>query len=82
MVEARAQLGANGRLVIPANIRHALGLKRGDEVLLLWDGQELRIVTPAQAVSRAQALIEKHLRKSGSLIDELIAERRLEAGDE
>lgn len=69
-----------GKLVIPAAMRRAMGVERGDTVVveLLPDG-ELRVRSLAAAVKRAQTLVRGFVRGEGSLVDELIAERRAEA---
>jgi AbrB family looped-hinge helix DNA binding protein len=68
-----------GRLVIPAAFRKALGLKTGDEVLLVLEDGELRVVSPRQAVARAQNLVRRYVSRERSLSEELIQERREEA---
>lgn len=68
-----------GRLVIPARHRKALGLKTGDEVLLRLVDGELRILSQAEAVKRAQAMVKRHVKRGRSLVDELLTERRVEA---
>ncbi|MDQ3667011.1 MAG: AbrB/MazE/SpoVT family DNA-binding domain-containing protein [Acidobacteriota bacterium] len=68
-----------GRLVIPARHRRALGLKTGDEVLLRVVDGELRILSQAEAVKRAQAMVKGHVKRGRSLVDELLKERRAEA---
>ena len=68
-----------GRLVIPARHRRALGLKTGDEVLLRVVDGELRILSQAEAVKRAQAMVKLHVKRGRSLVDELLKERRAEA---
>ncbi len=68
-----------GRLVIPARHRRALGLKTGDEVLLRVVDGELRILSQAEAVKRAQAMVKRHVKRGRSLVDELLKERRAEA---
>ncbi len=82
MIEVKARLGEAGRLVIPAEFRRALGLEAGDEVLVVLDGDELRVLTARQAVRRAQALVGRYVDPATSLADELIAERRTAAYDE
>jgi AbrB family looped-hinge helix DNA binding protein len=66
-------------LVIPAAFRKALGLKTGDEVLLVLEDGELRVVSPRQAVARAQNLVRRYVSRERSLSEELIQERREEA---
>ncbi len=82
VIEAKAKLGEAGRLVIPAEFRRALGLEAGDEVLVVLDGDELRILTAREAVRRAQALVGRYVAATTSLAEELIAERRASAYDE
>lgn len=75
-VETRTRLNENGRLVIPASYRKALGIKAGDEVILRLEDDELRITTMKHKIERAQRLVRKYVKPGISLVDELIAERR------
>ena len=73
------KMSEGGRVVIPAEIRQALGLKEGDTVLWeLKDGEAL-LTTKIARIRRAQALVRKYIPEGVSLVDELIAERREEA---
>jgi len=74
--ETRMRLNENGRLVIPASYRKALGIKAGDEVILRMEDDELRITTMKRRIERAQRLVRKYIKPGISLVDELIAERR------
>jgi AbrB family looped-hinge helix DNA binding protein len=74
--EARTRVNQNGRVVIPASFRKALGINIGDEVVVRIEDDELRISTLKQRVERAQRLVRKHVKPGTSLADELIAERR------
>jgi AbrB family looped-hinge helix DNA binding protein len=78
----RLRLNENGRIVIPASIREAVGLKRGQEVILWAEKGEVRISTAAKRIQRAQELVRKYVPEGVSLSDELIAERRREAAGE
>jgi len=80
--EARLRVNENGRVVIPASFRKALGINAGDEVLLRIEDDELRITTLKRRLERAQRLVRKHVRPGTSLVDELIAERREAAKNE
>jgi AbrB family looped-hinge helix DNA binding protein len=80
--EARARVNENGRVVIPASFRKALGISAGDEVVLRIEDDELRIITLRRRLERAQRLVQKHVRPGTSLVDELIAERREMARNE
>jgi AbrB family looped-hinge helix DNA binding protein len=74
--ETRTRINANGRVVIPASYREALGIKAGDEVILRMEDGELRITTMKRRIERAQRLVRKYVKPGVSLVDELIAERR------
>ena len=80
--QAWTQIGEGGRVVIPAVMRAALGVGVGDTVLLRFDRGELRVLTPRQAIRRAQELVRQYVPAGRSLADELIAERRAEAARE
>jgi len=74
--EARLKVNENGRVVIPAAFRKALGIRPGDEVILRVEDNELRITTMKRRIERAQQRARKYLKPGISLVDELIAERR------
>ena len=75
-VETRMRINENGRVVIPASYRKALGIKAGDEVILRMEDDELRITTMNRRLERARRRIRKDVKPGVSLADELIAERR------
>ncbi len=79
MTEIRTKLAEGGRIVIPAEYRKALGLHVGDEVILRLEEGEVRLLTPRQAIRRAQAVVRRYVGERRSLVEELIAERRAEA---
>jgi AbrB family looped-hinge helix DNA binding protein len=81
-LQTRLRINENGRVVIPAPFRKALGVKPGDEVILRWEDDELRITTIRKRLERAQRLVRKYIKPGTSLVDELIADRRREAQDE
>lgn len=75
----QAKMSEGGRVVVPLEIRKALGLQEGDTVLWeLVDG-EARLTTRRERLRRAQALVRQYVPEGVSLADELIAERRAEA---
>ena len=69
-----------GKLVIPASMRRAMGIARGDTVVveLLSDG-ELRVRPLASAIREAQQIVRKSVRRDRSLADELMRERKQDA---
>jgi AbrB family looped-hinge helix DNA binding protein len=74
--EARLRINENGRIVIPAPFRKALGINPGDEVILRLEDDELRITTMKRRIERAQRHARQYVKSGVSLVDELIAERR------
>ena len=80
--ETRLRVNENGRVVIPASFRKALGINIGDEVVLRIEDNELRITTLKRRIERAQRLVHRHVKPGTSLVDELIAERREAARNE
>ena len=73
--ETRMRVNENGRVVIPASYRKALGIKAGDEIFLRLEADELRITTMKRRLERAQRRIRRYVKPGVSLADELIAER-------
>ena len=80
-MDATLVLGQQGRLVIPVEIRVALGLDAGDRLHLHVTGQRRPADVRAQAVAELRGLAAS-VPKSRSLVDELLAERRLAAAAE
>jgi AbrB family looped-hinge helix DNA binding protein len=74
--ETFARVNENGRVVIPASYRKALGIKAGDEVILRMEDDELRITTMRRRIERAQRLVRKYVKRDTSLVDDLLADRR------
>ena len=79
MSETRVRVGSAGRFVIPSEYRQALGIRTGDEVIVVLEPGEIRITTVREAIKRAQQMVRKHLRRGDNLVDELLEERRKEA---
>ena len=74
--EARIKVNENGRVVIPAAFRKALGIAAGGEVILSIDDDGLRITTRKRLLEQAQRRVRKYIEPGVSLVDELIADRR------
>ncbi|MFY9825789.1 MAG: AbrB/MazE/SpoVT family DNA-binding domain-containing protein [Thermoanaerobaculia bacterium] len=80
MGRVMAKLGEGGRLVIPVEYRKELGVETGDELVLLLEDKSIRVLTPREAIRRAQAIIRSYIPEGGPrLSDELIEDRRREA---
>jgi len=70
------RLDRQGRLIVPASLRHALGIGPGDRLVLWREGDRLvieRFEAVEEAIWREMAEVE------GDLATELIADRRREA---
>lgn len=68
-----------GRLVLPAAVRKALGLKPGSRLMLSVRGQVVKLTPMREAIRRAQAILAPYQPKDGRLVsDELVADRREE----
>jgi AbrB family looped-hinge helix DNA binding protein len=80
--EGRARINENGRVVVPAGVRQALGISPGDELLFQVKDEEMVVTTVKQRIARAQRLVRKYIKPGVSLSDELIAERRAAARKE
>ncbi len=74
--ETRTRVNENGRVVIPASFRKALGINAGDEIVLRIQDDELRITTLKRRLERAQRRIRRYVKPGRSLVEELLAERR------
>ncbi len=81
MDDATVALGKQGRLVIPADLRTALGLKPGDHLHARLDGNQIVLGRPENAVAALRRLGDS-VPRTRSLVDELLAERRAAAANE
>ena len=79
MSDIRTKIGPGGRVVIPARYRKRIGVDVGDEVVLVLDGETVRLLTPRQAVKQAQAMVRRYIPADDRLADELIEDRHREA---
>lgn len=82
MAQVRTRIGKGGRLVVPAEHGKALGLTPGDEVILVLQEGELRVLTIRKAIQEAQALVRQYIPEGRMLSDEITEERRREAAVE
>ena len=72
--QTRMRVGQNGRMVIPAAFRKAMGIQVGDEILLRIEDDELRITTQQRRIRRAQGRARRYLKPGASLVEELLSE--------
>ena len=72
-------LQENGRMILPADIRQALRLKKGDKVIIDTQGDRIELTTPQRERRRAQEMFRSFVPAGQDLVDQLIADRRLES---
>ena len=76
-LHADIQFGAQGRVVVPAPMRKALGFRPGDTLVARVEDDHLVIEKPESVERRIRDRFRRS--RSRSLADELVAERREEA---
>jgi bifunctional DNA-binding transcriptional regulator/antitoxin component of YhaV-PrlF toxin-antitoxin module len=75
-------LGAKGRVLLPADMRNAMGLEQGDVITAWLKNGEVRMHSHRHGLRQLQAEASSRATDSGYASDELIAERRAEAARE
>lgn len=75
----RLTVGRDGRLLIPAELRSAMMLDDTGSVTARVVGGELRVLSPICAIELLQNLVASSDKGHGSVVDELIRERRADA---
>lgn len=73
------RLVSGGRLQLPADVRRQLGLADGDQVVMQVIDGELHVRPRRDVLKRIQAMLRPYAPATGSVADELIADRRAEA---
>jgi AbrB family looped-hinge helix DNA binding protein len=71
------ELGDNGRVVIPKEVRRTLGVEKGDEVMFIVEDGEVRLTTRAALVKKLSGSFVADDQRN--LTRELLEERRKEA---
>jgi antitoxin PrlF len=74
--KAKLKVGPAGRVVIPAEMRSAMGIKEGDVLLAHLAGDELRLETLDAVIRRSQALVRQSVPEGTMLVDEFLGDRR------
>jgi AbrB family looped-hinge helix DNA binding protein len=78
----QSKIDKSGRIVLPAEVRSALGVSEGDSVLVVQEGDSVEILTRQEALRQAQDYFMKLAAPEVCMSDELIKERREEAARE
>lgn len=71
-----------GRILLPADVRSALGVGEGDTLQGVVKDGELTLLTSRTALRKTRERLARLVPRSVSLVDELIAERRAEVARE
>lgn len=69
------RIGPNGHVVLPADAPRRLGLGEGDELCVLVEDDMIKLMTRERLISLIQDAFDEY---EGSLVEELLAERRRE----
>ena len=72
----------NGRMILPAELRRALGVGKGDRVVILTTRDGVELTTAQRARRRAQERFRCLVPEGVSVVDEFLAEKRAEVARE
>jgi AbrB family looped-hinge helix DNA binding protein len=72
------KVASNGRMVLPASVRKAMGLHGDVKVILTIEDDQVRLSPIGHGVSRAQALYREHARQTRT-VDDFLSDRKAEA---
>jgi len=72
------KVAGNGRMVLPASVRKAMGLHGDAKVILTVEDDQVRLSPIGHGVSRAQALYREHA-KQARTTDDFLNDRKVEA---
>jgi AbrB family looped-hinge helix DNA binding protein len=75
-------MNTQGRVVIPAAIRKEMGLEGTVDLIFRYEDGTLTVETIEDAVAYVQSVVAQYVPSDGSLVDDLLAERRAEAAAE
>jgi bifunctional DNA-binding transcriptional regulator/antitoxin component of YhaV-PrlF toxin-antitoxin module len=75
---AKIRVGPDGRVVLPAELSDALGLKPGTVLFARASDDEIVLLTREAVTRRVQALAREFVPEGVSLVDELLEDRRRE----
>ena len=69
-------------MILPAELRRALGVGKGDRVIVQTDGDRVEITTAQRARRRAQERFRRLVPEGEAVVDAFIAEKRAEVAHE
>jgi len=71
----------NYQITIPLEIRKKLGIEVGDRVLVICEGEEIKIIPKKKSIKSLRGIIKKDLKITSENIDEVIRESVKEIGE-
>ncbi len=71
------KVAGNGRMILPASVRKAMGLHGDAKVILTVEDDQVRLSPIGHGVSRAQALYREHARQVRTT-DDFLNDRKAE----
>ncbi len=72
------RVGPKGRIVVPAPLRREVGLEEGADVVIRADHGRIVVESRADALRRLRAVVREAVPPTLSLVDELLAARRID----
>ena len=79
-MDATVVMGGQGRIVVPVDVRHELGLEAGDELVLHTEDGRMVLERRRSAASRLRGLYTSPV--TSGAVEELLDERRRAAASE
>jgi len=70
----------NYQITIPLEIRKKLGIEIGDRVLVICEGEEIKIIPKKKSIKNLKGIIKEELKITSVDIDEVIKESVREIG--
>ncbi len=83
MEEHRVTMSANGRIVVPSQVRAGLGMEKGGGfVMTVDDGGTIHLEPLRNVIARVQDEVRRYIPADIDLVAELSADRREDPGRE
>lgn len=79
---AKAKITKGGKVSIPSTYRKTLNLKEGTEVVFSLQNNQVTITPISKSLANTRNLINQYHTTNDSLVDKLIAQRKIEAQNE
>ncbi len=73
------ELASNGRMVLPQEVRDAMGISGDTRLIVTVDGTEVRLSPVSTIVARLQTLYREHVTHDAG-VDAFLTERRADDG--